>query len=205
MKNKILNYLEELFPNAYCELDYNNDYELLINIALSAQTTDKAVNKVSKDLFLLFPNVKSLANANVTEVENILKPLGLAKVKSKNIISCAKQINDLYNGIIPNEHSKLIKLNGVGNKTANVFLAEFYNIPTFAVDTHVKRVSNRLNISKNNDVNKIENDLKKYFDEDTWIKLHHQLIFFGRYFCTSKNPKCEQCILKCDFLEKNKN
>lgn len=195
MKNILLDFLNELFPDAFCELNYNNDYELLINIALSAQTTDKKVNIVSKDLFFIYPNIEKLRKAEVTDVTKILKPLGLASTKAKNIIKCANQIHDDFNGVIPSNHLDLITLAGVGNKTANVFLAEFYNIPTFAVDTHVKRVANRLSLSKSTDVNIIEKDLMNYFEKETWIKLHHQLIFFGRYFCTSKSPKCNKCLL----------
>ncbi len=201
MKSKYINYFEELFPDAHCELNYNNDYELLINISLSAQTTDKKVNNVSKDLFLVFPTINSLANADVKVVENIIKPLGIATIKSKNIVKCANQIINDYAGIIPNNYDDLIKLAGVGKKTANVFLTVYYNVPTFPVDTHVKRVANRLGISCSNDVNVIENDLMNFFDKKTWVKLHHQLIFFGRYFCTSKNPRCKECALKCLFYQ----
>lgn len=200
--NDFIKFVEELYPDAHCELNYDNDYQLLVNIALSAQTTDKKVNEISKDLFLIYPNVNSLANANEKELIEIIKPLGLSKVKSSNLIDCAKQIKTLYNGKIPNVHCELTKLKGVGNKTANVFLAEYYNIPTFAVDTHVKRVANRLNFSKSENVDIIEKDLMKLFPKDNWIKLHHQFIFFGRYFCKSKSPNCEQCKIKntCLFI-----
>lgn len=196
IKEEFLKYLDELFPNAFCELEYQNDYELLTNISLSAQTTDKKVNIVAKELFSKYPTITSLANANIEDVIKIIKPLGLANSKATNIISCAKQINSEYNGKIPNIHEELTKLKGVGNKTANVFLAEFYQIPTFAVDTHVKRVSNRLGFSKSDNVDIIEKDLKNTFPKDIWIKLHHQFIFFGRYFCTSKKPQCNSCLLK---------
>ncbi len=202
MKNDILSFLDQLFPDAFCELNYNNDYELLFNIILSAQTTDKKVNIVSKDLYFIYPNVDSLRKAKQNEVEQILRPLGLAKSKSINIIECANQIYNDFNNVIPNNYNDLIKLKGVGNKTANVYLAVFHNIPTFPVDTHVRRVANRLGLSKSDDVNVIEKDLMKYFDKNTWIKLHHQLIFFGRYFCTSKSPNCNKCLLKCNFNDK---
>lgn len=204
-KELILDFLNELYPDAECELNYNNDYELLINIALSAQTTDKKVNEISEDLFLRFSSISLLSKADIKEVENIIKPLGLSKIKSKNIVNCARQIIDTYEGVIPNEFEKLIKLSGVGKKTANVFLTVFYNIPTFPVDTHVKRVANRLGISSTEDVDIIETDLMNFFEKDTWVKLHHQLIFFGRYFCTSKNPNCSECKLKCVFYKKREN
>ncbi len=196
MKELIYSFLDELFIDAKCELNFNNDYELLINIILSAQTTDKKVNEITSDLFLIYPNINSLKNANILEVEKILKPLGLAKVKSNNIVKCANQISVNFNGVILNNFNDLITLNGVGRKTANVFLAVFHSIPTFPVDTHVKRVANRLGLSNSDDVNIIEIDLMNYFEKNTWIKLHHQLIFFGRYFCTSKNPNCNNCLLK---------
>lgn len=200
MRNEIINFFDELYPNAHCELTYNNDFELLIKIILSAQTTDKKVNEVTISLFEKYDNVIKLSSADKKEVENILKPLGLSVVKSFNIINCSKVIVEQYNCLIPKTHEELIKLNGVGNKTANVFLAVFYNVPTFAVDTHVKRVANRLGISKSSDVKKIENDLKDFFEKDTWIKLHHQLIFFGRYFCKAIKPNCDKCILKNNLI-----
>ncbi len=201
--NQFLNFLDELYPDAHCELYYENDYQLLINIALSAQTTDKQVNIISKDLFLLYPTISLLANAEQTDVYNIIKPLGLAKVKSVNIIECSKQVIENYNGVIPNEHKELTTLKGVGNKTANVFLSEFYQIPTFAVDTHVRRVAQRLRFTNSDNVDIIEKDLMKLFKKDLWIKLHHQMIFFGRYFCKSKNPTCKMCKIQniCNYKQ----
>ena len=198
MKEKILNYLDELFPNAHCELTYHNHFELLIAIVLSAQTTDVKVNNVTPILFAKYPTPNDLANANILDVVNILMPLGLANNKAKNIIATANILRDKE---IPTTREELVKLPGVGRKTANVFLAEGLKVNAFAVDTHVSRVANRLQLSKSDDPLVIEKDLTNYFDEEDWIKLHHQFIFFGRYFCKAKNPNCKECKLKehCNF------
>lgn len=198
MKEKILNYLDELFPNAHCELTYNNHFELLIAIVLSAQTTDIKVNSVTPILFKQYPTPYDLAKAELSDVVKILKPLGLANNKAKNIIATANILKDRD---IPKTREELVKLPGVGRKTANVFLAEGLKISAFAVDTHVSRVANRLGISKSDDPLIIERDLTNLFDEKDWIKLHHQMIFFGRYFCKAKNPNCNECKLKehCNF------
>ena len=198
MKEKILNYLDDLFPNAHCELTYHNHFELLIAIVLSAQTTDVKVNNVTPILFAKYPTPNELANANILDVVNILKPLGLANNKAKNIIATANILKDKE---IPTTREELVKLPGVGRKTANVFLAEGLKVNAFAVDTHVSRVANRLQLSKSDDPLVIEKDLTNYFDEEDWIKLHHQFIFFGRYFCKAKNPNCKECKLKehCNF------
>lgn len=198
MKEKILNYLDELFPNAHCELTYNNHFELLIAIVLSAQTTDVKVNSVTPILFKQYPTPHDLAKAELSDVVKILKPLGLANNKAKNIIATANILKDRD---IPKTREELVKLPGVGRKTANVFLAEGLKISAFAVDTHVSRVANRLGISKSDDPLIIERDLTNLFDEKDWIKLHHQMIFFGRYFCKAKNPNCNECKLKehCNF------
>ena len=198
MKEKILNYLDELFPNAHCELTYHNHFELLIAIVLSAQTTDVKVNNVTPILFAKYPTPNELANANILDVVNILMPLGLANNKAKNIIATANILKDKE---IPTTREELVKLPGVGRKTANVFLAEGLKVNAFAVDTHVSRVANRLQLSKSDDPLVIEKDLTNYFDGEDWIKLHHQFIFFGRYFCKAKNPNCKECKLKehCNF------
>lgn len=196
MKNDILNFLDEKFPNARCELFYNNKFELLIAIVLSAQTTDAKVNSITPSLFNKYNTIESLANANLNEVIEILKPLGLANAKAQNIIKTAQIIHEKYHDIIPVAHEELVTLPGVGNKTSNVFRAEGLGINAFAVDTHVSRVSYRLGLTNSKDPDKIEEDLKEYFSGMNWIKLHHQFIFFGRYFCKAKNPECNNCKLK---------
>lgn len=206
--DSIFNYLDELFPNAHCELEYHKDYELLIAIVLSAQTTDVRVNKVTKVLFNKYKSLEELAGANTEDIENIIKEIGTYKKKSifvKNIAT--KLINDGYN-YIPNDRKYLETLSGVGRKTINVFLAEIYNIPTIAVDTHVERVSKRLKLAKPNDtVLEVEQKLMAIIPQDRWIKTHHQFIFFGRYHCKAMNPNCKSCKLTdiCRYYkEKNK-
>ncbi len=205
--NTILNYLDELFPNAHCELEYQKDYELLIAIVLSAQTTDKRVNKVTKILFDKYKSLEELATANVEDIENIIKEIGTFKKKSifiKNIAT--KLIEDGYKSV-PNDRKYLETLSGAGRKTTNVFLAEIYNVPAIAVDTHVERVSKRLKIAKQNDnVLTVEKKLMKKIPKDRWIKTHHQMIFFGRYHCKAMSPNCNACKLteRCRYYKEKK-
>ena len=200
MTNKvelIENYLNELLPNVGCELNYNKDYELVIAVMLSAQTTDAAVNGVTSTLFSKYKSLEELASAKVSDIEEIIHSLGLYKNKAKNIPEIAKIILISYGGKIPSDKDELQKLPGVGNKTAGVIRAEIFKIPDFPVDTHIARISKRLGLAKNDDSPyEIEQKLKKTFKEDRWIKLHHQLIHFGRYHCLARNPHCISCKLK---------
>lgn len=193
--------ITKLFPNASCELNYQKDYELLIAIILSAQTTDQAVNKVTKKLFSKYLSLDDFALATTSEMEKDIQNLGLFRNKAKNIISCCQIIKDKFLGVIPDNQTDLESLPGVGRKTANVYLSEFHHLPRIAVDTHVSRVSIRLGWAKSGDnPTKIEEKLMKLFSKDLWISLHHTLIFFGRYHCTARSPKC----LECPVLEKCK-
>lgn len=194
---KILTYLDELYPNAHCELEYKKDYELLIAIVLSAQTTDKRVNKVTKVLFQKYPTLKELSEAPLTDIENIIREIGTFKKKSIFIKEIAKSLIEDHNGIVPNDRQYLESLNGVGRKTTNVFLAEIYHVPTIAVDTHVERVSKRLKLAKSTaTVKEVETSLMKTIPKERWIKTHHQFIFFGRYHCKAINPNCQNCQLQ---------
>lgn len=196
-EEEILKYLEELLPNAICELEYNKDYEFLIAIMLSAQTTDKRVNKVTKVLFSKYDTLEKLKDAKLVEVENIIKELGNYRKKSKAVIDIANILYNKYDSNVPVNRNLLEELPLVGRKTVSVFLSEYYNIPNIAVDTHVSRVSKRLGFAKDSDdVLKIEEKLKRKFKKDTWNKLHLRLVLFGRYYCTARNPKCESCKLK---------
>lgn len=198
-KNKsleILELLKEIVKNPVCELDYNNPFELLIATILSQQTKDKSVNQVTKILFNKYPDPKSLANANIIDVENIIKPIGLYKVKANNIINTSRDIYGKYNSIVPNSLDELLKLSGVGRKTASVVLVEAFKIPAIPVDTHVARVAYRLGYTKSKNPLKIEEDLKKYIPKDEWIISHHLFIHFGRYTCFSQNPMCENCKMR---------
>lgn len=194
-KNKtILQYLDELFPNVGCELKYHKDYELVIAVMLSAQTTDVAVNNVTQVLFDKYRDLSSLANANLEDIEDIIHSIGLYKNKAKNVIGIAKTILEKYDGVLPSDKDELQTLPGVGNKTAGVIRAEIFKIPDLPVDTHILRISKRLKLAaKDDDPYDVEMKLKKAFPKEKWIKLHHQLIHFGRYFCTARNPQCENC------------
>ena len=195
--NSIIDYLDELFPNPRCELNYNKDYELLIAVMLSAQTTDKRVNMVTDILFEKYDNLEKLANANIYDIINIIRSIGTFNKKANNIISISKSLLEDKNGIVPNDREYLEGLNGVGRKTTNVVLSNLYNVPCIAVDTHVSRVSKRLGIAKkNDDVLIIEKKLNKFFPKEKLNRLHHQLVLFGRYFCKAQKPNCENCKLK---------
>ena len=207
-KSKIIeNYFDEILPNVGCELNYNKDYELLLAVMLSAQTSDIAVNNVTKVLFSKFDSLEKIHQAKLEEIESIIKPIGLYKNKAKNIkLIVDKLIND-FNGILPSKKEDLETFPGVGNKTACVVRAEIFKINEFPVDTHVLRISKRLNIANSKDKPiDAERKLKKFFDEKSWIKLHHQFIHFGRQICYAKSPKCDCCKLTkfCNyFLDSN--
>ena len=195
--NEVLDYLDELYPNAHCELNYNKDYELLIAIVLSAQTTDIRVNKVTKVLFSKYKTLEELSKANLEDIENIIREIGTFKKKSVFIKNIASYIVKDYNGIVPNNRKYLETLKGVGRKTTNVFLSEYYNVPAIAVDTHVERVSKRLKLAKQNaTVKEVEKSLMKKIPKERWIKTHHQFIFFGRYHCKAIKPNCNNCKLQ---------
>jgi endonuclease-3 len=186
--------LLEKYKDAKTELQYKNDYELLISIILSAQCTDKRVNIITPALFKKYPSTKELAKANLDDVKELLKSCSFFNNKAKNIIEMAKIVEEKYNGKIPHNHKELIKLPGVGNKTANVFLIEQDNENRMAVDTHVFRVSHRLGLSDAKTVEGCEKDLVNAFKTDL-ATLHQALVLFGRYICTAKNPKCDKCFL----------
>ena len=195
MKKKIVNYLNELYPDARCELEYHKDYELLIAIMLSAQTKDERVNQVTRILHKKYPSLNDLANACLEDVKNIIRPLGQYTKKASNVIEISKRL--LAYDKVPNDRAFLESLPGVGHKTANVFLSMIYHEPCFAVDTHVSRVSKRLGIASPNDnVNVIEHKLMKFFENEDITALHHQLVLFGRYNCKALKPECQGCKLK---------
>ena len=192
-KNYILSSLEEMIPSPKCELNYDSDYTLLIAILLSAQTLDKNVNKVTPILFSKYPTLNDLKEANIDDLKKILHPLGLSNNKSKAIQKLATILVDNYDGIIPDSRERLAKLPGIGNKTSGVFLVEYYQKNYIPVDTHIKRVSYRLGLSKESDsTDQIETILTNTFKVNLGL-LHQRLVLFGRYICTSKNPKCDNC------------
>ena len=185
--------ISELFPNAHCELNYKNPFEMIIATLLSAQTTDISVNKVTPKLFEKYPDPETLMNADIFEVMEIIKSIGLYKNKAKNIIALSKELVLKYHGKVIPDFNTLITLPGVGRKTANVVLAEVFDIPRIAVDTHVLRVSNILGFSNSDNPLKVEEDLMKLYDEYLWKDVHLKLLFFGRYMCKAQKPLCYQC------------
>lgn len=194
---KIEEYLEELYPDAHCELNYNKDYELLLAVMLSAQTTDKRVNKVTKVLFKKYDTLEKLSKADIKDLEDIIKEIGTYHKKAVFLKEIAETLTKDYNSVMPRDRKTLEKLPGVGRKTVNVVLGELGLVPTIAVDTHVNRVSKRLKLAKDTDsVLEVEKKLKRKIKRENWVKRHHQLIFFGRYHCKAVKPECKNCKLK---------
>lgn len=190
-------YLEELFPDAKAELDFENNFELIVAVVLSAQTTDIAVNKVTKVLFKYYPTPEKLMDADIKHVMSILKSIGLYRTKAKNIIALSKILVESYDGIVPSDRKALESLPGVGRKTANVVLSNAFGIPALAVDTHILRISKRLGLAnETDDALAVEKKLNQKFPKELWHKLHHQLIFFGRYHCTARKPNCDTCKMQ---------
>ena len=191
------NYLEELLPNPKCELNYNKDYELLIAVMLSAQTTDKRVNKVTKVLFTKYDSLEKLKDADLKDLKEIVRELVSYNKKASYVKEIATTIVDKYNGIMPRKRAELESMPGVGRKTVNVLFGELEIEPNIAVDTHVTRVSKRLGLAKEkDDVLDIEMKLRRKFKKETWNKRHTQLVLFGRYYCKAINPDCSSCKLK---------
>lgn len=194
-KDLIINEFNKHFNDPKCELEYTKDYELLLSVMLSAQTTDKSVNMVTRELYKKYDTLDKLDTLTLDEIDNYIRSIGLHKTKSKYFKEIVTKIKEI--GYVPNDREFLESLSGVGRKTASVVLGILFDIPSFAVDTHVYRVSKRLGITTmKDDVLKTEIKLKKYFDEDEWNRINSQMVLFGRYICTSKNPKCDKCHLK---------
>ena len=206
MKYKLIEeYLDELIKEPKCELNYFNDYSLLIAIMLSAQTTDKRVNEVTKELFSQYKTLEELKNADYSTLKDIIRPLGNFTKKAFNVKEIARILVDNYGGVVPKDREILESFPGVGRKTVNVFYAEYLKIPAIAVDTHVERVTKRLKLVKEEaSVLEVEKTLMKHFDKDIWGKRHLQLVLFGRYNCKAKNPLCNDCKLKniCTYYKK---
>ena len=206
MMSNVENYLDELFPEPKCELNYETDYQLLIAIVLSAQSTDKRVNLVTPIIFKRYSNLDELKNAELSDLEDIIRPVGSFRKKSSYVKEIARIICDNYDGIVPTDREILESFPGVGRKTVNVFLSEFYGVPEIAVDTHVERVSKRLGLAPTSaNVLKIEKLLQKKFKRELWGKRHLQLVLFGRYYCKAVKPECKNCKLIDICKEKRKN
>lgn len=201
--NKLLNYLDEILPNAKCELNYSKDYELLIAVMLSAQTNDKRVNEVTNVLFKKYSNLESLNKAKIDDLKDIIYSLGNWSIKSKNIKNIVSKLVDL--GYVPNDREFLESLPGVGRKTANVVLSNLYNEQCIAVDTHVERVAKRLKLAtKKDNALMVEKKLTRLIPKEKLSNVHHQLVLFGRYYCKAKNPICSTCKLQeiCEYYKK---
>lgn len=199
----ILNELDRLYPDATCSLYHKNIYQLTIATILSAQCTDEVVNKVTPKLFEKYPDFSALALSDIDDIEQIIKPTGFYKNKAKNIHQLATIITDSYNGALPLNIDILTKLPGIGRKTANVILSEYAQPHGIVVDTHVKRITNRLGLTDHTDPDKIERDLMKIIPKDKWKLISHQLIQHGRKICNAKKPQCEKCTLNlyCKFYK----
>lgn len=204
--NRVLDYFELLFPDAFCELNFKNHFELVVAVLLSAQTTDKSVNKLTDTLFTKYTTIEDYANATITQLEMDLKTIGLYRNKAKSVKALAIMIKEKHGGIVPNTFDELVLLPGVGRKTANVVLSVGFDVPAFAVDTHVERIAKRLGFAtKKDSVFVVEKKVTKKIPNTLWNKCHHQFIFFGRYFCKAQNPCCTDCKLTDLCKEKKKN
>ncbi|MGD6856901.1 endonuclease III [Bacillus infantis] len=191
-----LDVMGEMFPDAHCELNHENPFELVIAVALSAQCTDALVNKVTRNLFQKYKTPEDYLAVSLDELQNDIRSIGLFRNKAKNIHKLCRLLIDEYNGIVPHDRDELTKLPGVGRKTANVVVSVAYDVPAIAVDTHVERVSKRLGFCRWKDsVLEVEKTLMKKVPEDEWSVTHHRMIFFGRYHCKAQNPQCEICPL----------
>jgi endonuclease-3 len=194
-KKLLLVGLSELYPNPRSELDFVNEYQLLVAVLLSAQCTDKKVNEVTPTLFKRYASFRALSRAELAELEEIIRPINYFKTKSKNLLSTAKTITEKLHGKLPTTHAELTALPGVGNKTANVVLGELGLEFSLPVDTHVFRLAHRLGLSTGKTPKAVEEDLKKQFPPEEWRGLHHRLIFHGRRVCKAINPQCDSCLL----------
>jgi len=197
---EILDALRQMYPEAECELDFGSHYQLLISVVLSAQTTDKSVNKVTPALFSKYPDAATLAKAaekdlegTIEDVAQFIRTIGMYKTKSKNVVFLSKALYENFDGAVPEDYDKLIALPGVGRKTANVVLSVGFGHQRIAVDTHVFRVSNRIGLVSEKDVLKTELALMEILPQSRWSEAHHSLIFHGRYCCDARKPKCDQC------------
>ena len=202
LAGEIIERLEKEYPDAGCTLDYDDAWKLLVSVRLAAQCTDARVNVVVEKLYEKFPDVEALAAADPEEIEELVRPCGLGKSKARDIKACMTMLRDEYDCKVPDDFNKLLKLPGVGRKSANVIMLEAFNMPQgIAVDTHCKRIANRLGFSKETEPSKIEQDLLKVIPKEYYKDVNHIFIWHGRNLCTSQNPKCDKCPLKnyCKF------
>ena len=203
--NKLINILKKTYPDAKCSLDFSTPFELVVAVMLSAQCTDERVNLTTPSLFKRCKTIEDFANIDIKELEEIIHPCGFYRNKAKNIKLCAKQVIENFSGKVPQDMDSLLTLAGVGRKSANVILLEVFGIANgIAVDTHCKRLSNRIGLSKESAPSKIELDLLKQIDKKYLKDVNHLFIWHGRYTCTARNPKCDKCTIK-DFCKNKVN
>jgi endonuclease III len=202
--NNVLQVFEKLYPIADCSLEYKDPLQLLISTQLSAQCTDARVNIITKTLFEKYKNVQDFANCDLKILEQDIKSTGFYHNKAKNIIACCKMIIDKYSSQVPDTMEELLLLPGVGRKTANLVLGDVFSVPGVVVDTHAKRLSYRIGLTKNTDPEKIEYDLMKIIPQKSWSKFSHQLVYHGRAVCTARKPKCNECLIieLCEYGKK---
>ena len=201
--NKLIDILRETYPDAKCSLDFKTPFELVVAVMLSAQCTDERVNLTTPDLFKRCKTIQDFSDIDLTELENIIHPCGFYKNKAKNIKKCAKQILEDFDGQVPCDMDSLLTLAGIGRKSANVILLEVFGIANgIAVDTHCKRLSNRIGLSNETIPSKIEQDLLKQIAHSNLKDVNHLFIWHGRYCCTARSPKCDKCTIK-EFCKKN--
>ena len=205
---EIIKILKETYPEAECSLDFSNPFQMAVAVLLSAQCTDARVNIVTKELFKVAPTAKEMNTLTIKEIEKYIASCGLYQTKAKNIKGLAEMIMDKYNGEIPDTMEELIKLPGIGRKSANVVMLEaFHNPQGVAIDTHAKRICNRIGISKEESPEKIEKDLLKKIDKDEYFDANHLFVWHGRYTCKARKPECEKCTITkyCNYFKiKNK-
>jgi endonuclease-3 len=201
---KVYELLKEAYPDAKCGLDYNTPFQLLISTMLSAQATDKSVNRVTEELYMQYPDLQSFLTLSQEEIELKIKKIGLYKNKSRNIYNMLRVLRDKYSGQVPKNMDGLMSLPGVGRKTASVVLVEAFNIPAFPVDTHVFRVTRRIGIAKGNTADKVSDEMMKKLPKYKWHLMHHLLITHGRATCTAQSPKCSICSISelCNYCKK---
>ena len=192
----VMDALEKMHPEAACALDFRTHFQLLVAVMLSAQTTDVSVNKVTPVLFEKYPTAEAMSEADTLDVQEIIRTIGLYKNKAKNVVALSKMLVSEYGGKVPGDYSELVKLPGVGRKTANVVLAEGFGEARIAVDTHVFRVSNRIGLTEGKDPVDVEEQLMQRLPKDQWTRAHHLIIFHGRKVCHARKPDCEGCDIK---------
>lgn len=201
-----VNILKQTYPDAQCSLDFNTPFQLAVAVMLSAQCTDERVNKTTPILFKKCKTIDDFKNIDINELENIIHPCGFYKNKAKNIKLCAKQVIENFNGKLPHSMPELLTLSGIGRKSANVIMLEAFGIAEgIAVDTHAKRISNRIGLSNESEPEKIEQDLIKIFPKETLKDINHLFMWLGRNTCEARNPHCDSCSVKqfCVFYKKN--